>query len=76
MGEIVKFEIGCRHCEHLTQIGKRTFCCNTRIHMDDSPVIPIKDNMKTLDWDICDGKYYERKNRWIKNKKMEGRSNE
>lgn len=62
MKNVVEFDIGCRRCIHLTQIAKGTFCCNTRVHMDDTPVIPIKDNHKTLDWNICNHEYYIFKN--------------
>ena len=60
MGEIIKFETGCRHCENLSQIGKGTYVCLVRVHMDDSDVIPIKNNQKTNDWNICDGEAYVR----------------
>lgn len=60
MGEIVKFEKGCKRCENLSQIGKGTYVCLKRVHMDDSDVIPIKDNKKTDDWYICDGESYIR----------------
>ena len=60
MGEIIKFEIGCRRCEHLIQIGKNTWMCNENLHKDDTDVIPIKDNERTSDWGICKGKDYVR----------------
>lgn len=60
MGEIVKFEVGCRHCENLSQIGKGTYVCMKRVHMDDSDVIPIKDGKQTDDWYVCEGKNYVR----------------
>ncbi len=60
MGKIVQFEIGCRGCACLEKIGKRTYECSTRIHIDDSPVIPVRDGVKTADWNICDGEYYVR----------------
>ena len=60
MGEIVKFEIGCKYCENLSQIGKGTYVCLKRVHMDDSDVIPIKDGKRTDDWGVCEGKNYVR----------------
>lgn len=60
MGKIITFEIGCRGCACLEQIGKKTFECNARAHMDDSPVIPVRDGIKTGDWNICNGESYER----------------
>ena len=60
MGEIIKFERGCKHCENLAQIGAKTYVCLARVHMDDSDVIPIKDGKKTDDWNVCDGKNYVR----------------
>lgn len=60
MGEIVKFELGCKRCENLSQIGKGTYVCLKRVHMDDSDVIPIRDGKKTDDWYICDGQNYVR----------------
>ena len=60
MGEIVRFEIGCRGCSHLIQIGKKTFLCEQKVHMDDSEVIPIRDGKRTDDWNICNGDSYTR----------------
>lgn len=60
MGELVIFERGCRGCEHLVQIGHNTYRCETRVHMDDSDVIPVKDGKHTRDWDICSGEFYVR----------------
>ena len=60
MGELLQFERGCRHCENLSQIGKGTYVCLKRVHMDDSDVIPIKDGHKTSDWFVCDGEAYVR----------------
>lgn len=60
MGEIVQFEIGCRHCEHLSKIDNNTWVCMQRVHMDDSDVVPIKNGKKTDDWGICDGEAYVR----------------
>ncbi len=58
MGQIIKFEIGCRGCAYLERTGKHTYTCSTRVHMDDTPVVPIRDGKKTTDWDICSGKHY------------------
>lgn len=60
MGEIVEFEVGCRLCEHLIQIGKNSYICEERAHMDDSEVVPIRDGKKTEDWNICGGEDYRR----------------
>ena len=60
MGELVIFERGCRRCEYLTQIGKNTYKCAKRVHMDDSDVVPIRDGEHTEDWNICDGECYVR----------------
>ena len=57
---LVQFEVGCRRCTHLERIGKNTYICSERAHMDDSPVIPIKDGYKTDDWNICNSEYYNR----------------
>lgn len=55
MGEIVKFELGCKHCENLSRIDKNTYVCLALLHNDDSDVIPVKDGRKTDDWCACDG---------------------
>lgn len=60
MGELLAFERGCHHCENLVQIGKNTYMCATRAHMDDSDVVPIRDGKRTDDWNICDGESYKR----------------
>ena len=60
MGEVVRFEVGCRRCEHLVQIGKNTYLCKQKVHMDDSSVIPIRDGKQTSDWNICKGDSYTR----------------
>lgn len=54
---IAVFEIGCHKCANLMRVGKKDFICTDRVHMDDTPVIPIKDGVKTDDWNICDGKH-------------------
>ncbi len=58
--KMVTFSIGCRRCIHLQRIGKNTYTCIKRVHMDDSPIIPIRDGDKTSDWGICEGKSYQR----------------
>ena len=58
MDNIVQFEIGCRKCEHLIQIGKRTYLCEQKVHMDDSEVIPVRDGKHTSDWYVCAGDSY------------------
>ena len=60
MGEVVRFEVGCRRCEHLVQIGKNTYLCKQKVHMDDSAVVPIRDGKQTEDWHICNGDSYTR----------------
>ena len=60
MGEVIRFELGCKRCEHLSQIGKNTYVCMKRVHTDDSDVIPIRDGVKTCDWYICEGENYVR----------------
>lgn len=60
MGEILEFNIGCRRCENLVQIGKNTFMCKERCHMDDSDIIPIEDGKITDDWYACNGDDYKR----------------
>ncbi len=60
---LLHFEVGCRRCSNLERIGKNTYVCSERAHMDDSPVIPIKDGRKTDDWNICNGEYYNKDNR-------------
>lgn len=60
MGEVIRFELGCKRCEHLSQIGKNTYVCMKRAHMDDSDVVPIRDGVKTSDWYICEGENYVR----------------
>lgn len=58
MGEIVKFDVGCRLCEHLVQTGKNTFTCSARSYMDDSDIVPIENGHKTKDWGACCGQDY------------------
>ena len=60
MGEILEFNIGCRHCANLVRVGKNTYSCSERLHMDDTPVMPIVDGKHTDDWDICSGEDYKR----------------
>lgn len=60
MGELLKFEVGCRHCSHLMKVGKNTYTCLERLHMDDSPVMPIVDGKHTDDWNVCSGEDYKR----------------
>ena len=61
MGEILQFEVGCRHCVHLVQVNKNSFMCSERVHMDDTPVMPIVDGEKSfIDWNVCHGEYYQR----------------
>lgn len=58
---ILAFEIGCRRCACLERIGTNTFECGSRVHMDDSPVIPVFEGKKTSDWNICEGMDYIRR---------------
>lgn len=60
MGEIIKFDVGCRFCEHLVQTGKGTYCCAERVHLDDTEIMPIVNNKKTRDWGACKGEDYVR----------------
>lgn len=60
MGELLTFNVGCRRCECLVQIGKDTYMCAARCHMDDSDVVPIRDGKRTEDWNICNGENYVR----------------
>lgn len=60
MGELVKFERGCSKCENLEKVGKGTYRCSTRLHLDDTDILPIEDGKRTKDWGICNGKYYKR----------------
>ena len=55
---VIQFERGCRRCEHLVQVDRRTWMCNKKVHMDDSAVIPIKDGEHTKDWNVCRGNDY------------------
>lgn len=58
MGELLTFERGCNHCENLVRVGKNTYVCNARAHMDDTDVVPIRDGKHTDDWNICNGEDY------------------
>ncbi len=58
--KVVTFAVGCRRCAHLDRIGKNTYVCAKRVHMDDTAIIPIKDGVKTSDWGICAGKSYQK----------------
>ena len=60
MGEIVRFETGCRNCANLVRVGKNTYCCQERVHMDDSAITPIIDGEHTDDWNACEGEDYKR----------------
>ena len=60
MAEILTFSIGCRRCENLVKVGKNTYMCTERCHMDDSDVVPIRDGKQTDDWYICGGDNYKR----------------
>ena len=57
---LLQFEVGCRRCDYLERFGKNSYICSIKAHLDDSPVIPIKDGVKTEDWNICNGEYYNR----------------
>lgn len=59
MGELLQFERGCRHCKNLVQLDKNTYTCIERLHMDDSPVVPILNGKHTDDWNICNGEDYK-----------------
>lgn len=59
---LLNFEIGCRRCSNLVLTGRNTYICSERAHLDDSPVVPIKNGHKTEDWNICAGEYYNRDN--------------
>ena len=60
MNNIVKFDTGCRKCIHLVRIGKNSFLCGIRVHLDDSDVVPIRNGQKTEDWNICNGEHYKK----------------
>ena len=60
MGEVIKFDVGCRCCANLMRVGKNTYCCQERAHMDDSSVLPIVDGKHTDDWNACNGEDYKR----------------
>ena len=60
MGELLEFCVGCRRCENLVQIDKNSYMCLSRVHMDDSSVMPIIDGKHTDDWNICEGSDYKR----------------
>ena len=60
MGEMITFEIGCRKCEYLVQIGKNSFLCDQRVHLDDTEVVPIRDGIHTDDWNACGGEDYSK----------------
>ena len=62
MDRIIPFEIGCRKCGNLCKIGKSTYLCSAKVHMDDSEVIPVRDGQHTTDWYICNGDSYCRRN--------------
>lgn len=55
---IIQFEIGCRRCEHLSKVGRNTYICTKKVHMDNSEVVPIRDGEHTSDWNVCKGKNY------------------
>ena len=59
MGQIVKFEKGCRRCEHLVQLDKNTWICEERVHIDDSSIMPILNGKHTADWNACEGEDYK-----------------
>lgn len=55
---VIQFEIGCRRCSNLMQTGKNTYTCSARVHMDNSPVVPIENGEHTKDWGVCKGERY------------------
>lgn len=57
---LIQFEVGCRKCVNLVKLEKGTYMCSERVHMDESPVIPIMNGRKTSDWNVCDGEDYNR----------------
>lgn len=58
MGEVIKFDRGCRGCVHLLQIDKNTFVCEARENLDDSSIYPIVNGKHTDGWNICEGEDY------------------
>ncbi len=60
MGEVLEFCRGCSRCANLARVGKNTYCCTERLHMDDSAIMPIVDGKRTDDWGACDGEDYKR----------------
>ncbi len=61
MATILPFETGCASCIYLDKVEKQTYWCGAIVQMDDSPIVPIQDGAKTIDWYICSGQYYVRK---------------
>ena len=59
MSNIIEFEIGCRKCVHLMQMGKDTFTCNKLNFEDGTSIYPIEDGRKTEGWGACHGEYRE-----------------
>ena len=59
MDNIIEFNIGCRRCNHLQNIGNGTFMCNMVDYADGTSIYPIEDGERTEDWGACNGKYRE-----------------
>lgn len=59
MGEVIKFERGCRRCANLVQIDKDSWICGTRTKKDGSTLVIIENGKKGKDWNACKGNHYE-----------------
>lgn len=55
MDNIIEFNIGCRRCVHLQNMGDGTFMCRDRDYADGTSIYPIVDGEKTEDWGACNG---------------------
>ena len=71
--DVVEFDFGCAGCVHMIEVDEGTYICAERVHMNDTPIVPIVQNERTSDWGCCGGIDYERQYRKAGNQSRRGR---
>ena len=71
--DILEFSPGCKDCIHLVQVDEGTYICAERVHVNDTPIVPVVQDERTGDWGCCGGIDYERQYRKASNQNRRGR---
>lgn len=59
--KVIDMEHNCIGCKHLLEVDDEGTCiCNSRVHMNDTPIVPMVQGEYTSDWGFCGGEFYER----------------